>query len=160
MENYFFSCDNRFLNNSDLRCMDKSKLLTQLNLGNKGTLMESLGIQFTDAKDGFVEATMPVDTRTHQPMGLLHGGATAALAETLGSVGSYMLIDRENQATVGIEVNANHLKGISSGSVIGKAHIQHQGRKLHVWNIEVFDEKENKIAVCRLTNMIIDKSSK
>lgn len=119
--------------------------------------MEALGIEFTDAHDGYVEAKMPVDVRTHQPMGLLHGGATAALAETLGSVGSHMLIDRNTQATVGIEVNANHLKGARSGWVIGKAQIQHQGRKLHVWNIEVFDEADRKIAVCRLTNMIIDK---
>lgn len=137
--------------------MDKSQVLAAMNAGNKNTLMEALGIEFTDAHDGYVEAKMPVDVRTHQPMGLLHGGATAALAETLGSVGSHMLIDRNTQATVGIEVNANHLKGARSGWVIGKAQIQHQGRKLHVWNIEVFDEADRKIAVCRLTNMIIDK---
>ncbi|MFK7757638.1 MAG: hotdog fold thioesterase [Flavobacteriales bacterium] len=137
--------------------MDKSQVLAAMNAGNKNTLMEALGIEFTDAHDGYVEAKMPVDVRTHQPMGLLHGGATAALAETLGSVGSHMLIDRNTQATVGIEVNANHLKGARSGWVIGKAQIQHEGRKLHVWNIEVFDEADRKIAVCRLTNMIIDK---
>ncbi len=137
--------------------MDKSEVLKAINAGNKNTLMESLGIEFTDASEGYVEAKMPVDSRTHQPMGLLHGGATAALAETLGSIGSYMLIDRNTEATVGIEVNANHMKGVKSGWVTGKAQILHKGRKLHVWNIEVFDEMENKIAVCRLTNMIIQK---
>lgn len=137
--------------------MDKSEVLAAMNAGNKDTLMEALGIEFTDVSDGYLEAKMPVDARTHQPMGLLHGGATAALAETLGSIGSHMLIDSKTQATVGIEINANHLKGAKSGWVIGKAQIQHQGRKLHVWNIEVFDEADRKIAVCRLTNMIIDK---
>lgn len=137
--------------------MDKSEVLAAINAGNKNTLMEALGIEFTDASEGYVEAKMPVDFRTHQPMGLLHGGATAALAETLGSVGSHMLIDRNTEATVGIEINANHMKGVKSGWVIGKAQIQHKGRKLHVWNIDVYDEHENKIAVCRLTNMIIQK---
>lgn len=137
--------------------MDKQTVLKLMNEGNRNTLMDALGIEFIDASEGYVEATMPVDARTHQPMGLLHGGATAALAETLGSVGSHMLIDRNTQATVGIEVNANHLKGVKSGLVTGKAQIQHKGRKLHVWNIEVFNEQNQKIAVCRLTNMIIDK---
>ena len=137
--------------------MDKSEVLAAINAGNKNTLMEALGIEFTDASEGYTEAKMPVDSRTHQPMGLLHGGATAALAETLGSVGSHMLIDRTTEATVGIEINANHMKGVKSGWVTGKALIQHKGRKLHVWNIDVYDEHENKIAVCRLTNMIIQK---
>jgi len=137
--------------------MNKCEVLEAMNAGNKNTLMEALGVQFTNASEGYVEAKMPVDSRTHQPMGLLHGGATAALAETLGSVGSHMLIDRKAEATVGIEINANHIKSVKSGWVTGKAQIQHKGRKLHVWNIEVFDEHENKIAVCRLTNMIIQK---
>lgn len=137
--------------------MNKSEVLEAMNAGNKNTLMEALGVEFTNASEGYVEAKMPVDSRTHQPMGLLHGGATAALAETLGSVGSHMLIDRKAETTVGIEINANHIKSVKSGWVTGKAQIQHKGRKLHVWNIEVFDEHENKIAVCRLTNMIIQK---
>ncbi len=137
--------------------MDKKDLLSFMNQSCENTLMESLGIEFTQAREGFIEAKMPVDGRTHQPMGLLHGGATAALAETLGSMGSYMIINRDTQATVGIEVNANHLRGVKSGWVIGRATLQHGGKKLHVWSIEVFDEAEKKVAVCRLTNMIIDK---
>lgn len=137
--------------------MNKSEVLEAMNACNRNTLMEAIGVEFTDASEGYVEAKMPVDSRTHQPMGLLHGGATAALAETLGSVGSHMLIDRKAETTVGIEINANHIKSVKSGWVTGKAQIQHKGRKLHVWNIEVFDEHENKIAVCRLTNMIIQK---
>ncbi len=137
--------------------MDKSAVSAAINAGNKNTLMAALLIDFKDAPEGYTAAKMPVDSRTHQPMGLLHGGATAALAETLGSVGSHMLIDRTTEATVGIEINANHMKGVKSGWVTGKAQIQHKGRKLHVWNIDVYDEHENKIAVCRLTNMIIQK---
>jgi len=137
--------------------MDKDYVLSQLNASNKGTLMETLGITYTDVSEGFLEATMPVTPAVHQPMGMLHGGATAALAETLGSAASFLLLDKEKEAVVGIEINANHLKSVKKGMVTGKAHIQHKGKRLHVWNIDVYDEENNKISVCRLTNMVISK---
>jgi 1,4-dihydroxy-2-naphthoyl-CoA hydrolase len=102
-------------------------------------------------------ATMPVDERTHQPMGLLHGGATAALAESLGSMGSALIIDLSRQAVVGIEVNANHLRGVRSGVVTAVGELLHQGRTTHVWDIRVHDEQGRPVAVCRLTNLIIDQ---
>lgn len=100
---------------------------------------------------------MPVDARTHQPAGLLHGGATAALAESLGSVGSYLLIDQERQGVVGIEVNANHLKGVRSGTVTAIGELLHRGRTTHVWDIRVRNEAGELVAICRLTNVIIDR---
>lgn len=137
--------------------MDKDFILEKMNASTKNTLMSTLGITYTDVGEGFLEAKMPVNQTVHQPMGLLHGGATAALAETLGSAASHLIINRETESIVGIEINANHLKGVKSGTVTGRATIQHQGKKLHVWNIDVVDEEQRKIAVCRLTCMIIPK---
>lgn len=132
----------------------------ELKLANtmtKGTLMEALGIVFVGSGPGEVAATMPVDHRTHQPMGLLHGGATAALAESLGSCASFLLIDRERQAVVGVELNANHIKAARSGSVKATGRLLHQGRATHVWDIRVENEQGGLVAVCRLTNMVIDR---
>lgn len=128
------------------------------NTISKGSLQEHLGIRFVHSAPGTFAATMPVDARTHQPMGMLHGGATAALAETLGSTGSYMLIDMQTQAVVGIEVNANHLKGVRSGSVTATGTMVHKGRTTHVWDIRVTDEEGALVAVCRLTNLIIART--
>jgi 1,4-dihydroxy-2-naphthoyl-CoA hydrolase len=128
------------------------------NTISKGSLQEHLGIRFVPSAPGTFAATMPVDARTHQPMGMLHGGATAALAETLGSTGSYMLIDMQTQAVVGIEVNANHLKGVRSGSVTATGTMVHKGRTTHVWDIRVTDEEGALVAVCRLTNLIIART--
>lgn len=119
--------------------------------------MEQLGIEYTDIGDDFIKATMPVDHRTHQPMGLLHGGATAALAESMGSLGSYLLIDQEKHAVVGIEINANHLRSVRKGVVHAEGKLIHRGKTLHIWDIKVFDEREKPVAICRLTNMIILK---
>lgn len=121
------------------------------------TLVEHLDIRFGVDGDGRLQASMPVDERTHQPMGLLHGGATAALAETLGSVGSALLIDLRTQATVGMEITANHLRGVKEGRVTATGELVHQGNKTHVWDIRVHDEAGRFIAICRLTNMIIDR---
>lgn len=121
----------------------------------KGTLAQSLGMEFTKVEEGYVEGTMPVDERTHQPMGLLHGGASAALAETLGSVGSVQLINIKTHSPVGIEISCNHVRGKRSGTVTGKASIVHHGGKIHVWNIDIVDEEEKLIATSRLTVMII-----
>jgi len=134
--------------------MDPLELANKLN---KNTLMEQLGIEYTALSEGFIQAKMPVDHRTHQPMGLLHGGATAALAESMGSVGSYMMINQETEAVVGIEVNANHLRSARKGFVYAEGNLIHRGKTLHVWDIKVKDEREKVVSICRLTNMIIKK---
>lgn len=131
--------------------------IDEANSWCQGTMAEALGITFALEAGGTLTATMPVDHRTLQPMGLLHGGATAALAETLGSSGSALLIDREKNGVVGIEVNANHLRGVRSGTVKATATLLHQGRTTHVWDIRVKNEKDELVAVCRLTNVIIAK---
>ncbi len=122
-----------------------------------GTLVEHLDIRFGVNTEGRLQASMPVDGRTLQPMGLLHGGATAALAETLGSIGSDLLIDMTQRATVGLEITANHLRGVREGRVTATAELVHQGRTTHVWDIRVHDEGGKLCAICRLTNMIIDR---
>ena len=134
-------------------------LLESYNASTKNTLMEALGIQFTEIGDNYLSASMPVDKRTHQPMGLLHGGATVALAETLGSMGSYMRVKHLNKAIVGVEINANHISSARSGLVIGTSTLIHEGRKTHVWNTEIKDEKGKLISVCRLTVMVINAKS-
>ena len=127
---------------------------------NKNTMMEVLDIQCVEIGDDYVVATMPVDHRTHQPMGLLHGGASAALIETIGSMGSVLLIDVKKQAPVGLEINANHLGGLKSGMVRGTGKIIHAGKRTHVWQVDIRDEATDKL-ICtgRLTVMIIDRES-
>ena len=126
-----------------------------MNKMSVNTLAESLGITITQLKEGYVEATMPVDHRTHQPYGLLHGGASVSLAETLGSIGSHYLVTEQGKGAVGIEINANHVREMRKGVVTGKARIVHQGGKLHIWQIDLTDEQERLIAICRLTVMIV-----
>ena len=129
----------------------------QANSLRDGTLVAHLGITFHVDPEGRFCATMPVDHRTHQPMGLLHGGATAALAETLGSMASALLVDLSKQGVVGIEVNANHLKGVRTGTVTATGELVHHGRTTHVWDIRVRNEAGELCAVCRLTNLVIDR---
>lgn len=138
------------------------KKLTQvplelINSMNKNTLMEQLGIECIELGDDYVISRMPVDQRTHQPMGLLHGGASAALIESIGSMGSTLLLDITKQHPVGIEINANHVGGIRSGHVIAKGKIVHAGKKTHLWQVDITEEGTDKL-VCsgRLTVMIID----
>lgn len=121
------------------------------------TLVEHLDIRFGVDSEGRLQASMPVDDRTKQPMGLLHGGATAALAETLGSVGSALLIDLATQATVGMEVTANHLRGVKEGRVTATGELVHLGRTTHLWDIRVHDEAGRLCAICKLTNMVIER---
>jgi 1,4-dihydroxy-2-naphthoyl-CoA hydrolase len=123
----------------------------------KNTLIDHLGIEFTEIGSGFVIARMPVDNRTMQPMNLLHGGATMALAETVGSVGSYVMVDQSKFDIVGIEINANHIGNTNAKYVVAKAEIIHKGQKTHVWDIRISDQYDRPISVCRLTNMIIEK---
>lgn len=130
----------------------------KLNKMNRNTLMETLGIEFIEGGDNLIKAKMPVDQRTHQPMGLLHGGASAALIESIGSLGSALLCDLNEEYPVGLDVNANHIGGINTGYVIGIGKLIHGGKKTHVWQVDIFDESNDKL-VCtgRLTVMIIQK---
>lgn len=128
----------------------------ELNKFSKKTLMEQLDIVCTEIGEDYIVATMPVDHRTHQPMGLLHGGASAALIESIGSIGSTLLIDLEKEAPVGIEINANHLNGIKSGSVKAIGKVIHAGRRTHVWQVDIFNEAtEQLVCTGRLTIMIV-----
>jgi 1,4-dihydroxy-2-naphthoyl-CoA hydrolase len=123
-----------------------------------GTLMESLGIEITEIGDDFIAGTMPVDNRTIQPMGILHGGANVALAETLGSIASGMVINKEKYYTVGLDINANHIRPVSKGLVRGVAKPLHIGGKTHVWEIKIFDTKTTKLTcISRLTMAILAK---
>ena len=139
--------------------MDFSKFTTeQLNKMNSNTLMETLGIEFLESGIDYIKAKMPVDHRTHQPMGLLHGGASAALIESIGSLGSALMCDLKMEYPVGLEVNANHVGGVKAGNVIGIGKLVHGGKKTHVWQVDIHDEETNKL-ICtgRLTVMIITK---
>jgi len=129
--------------------------LDRLNQIRHNTAVAHLGIQFSAIGDDWMEATMPVDARTKQPAGILHGGATALLAETLGSVASVLIIDWPKQQAVGIELNISHLRSASQGVVTGRAAPIRIGRRTHVWDIRVRDEQEKLIAVARLTMAIL-----
>jgi 1,4-dihydroxy-2-naphthoyl-CoA hydrolase len=122
-----------------------------------GTLLEPLGIVFTEIGEDFVRGTMPVDARTHQPYGLLHGGASVALAETLGSVGAGMCVDASRHLCVGQEINANHLRPVRSGKVTGTARPRHVGARSQVWSIDIVDESGTLICVSRLTVAVIER---
>ena len=123
----------------------------------KGTMVEHLGIEVTELGDDFVRGTMPVDDRTKQPFGILHGGASVALAETLASYGGYLTIDPEKYHVVGVEINANHLKVAKSGIVTGKCSPLKRGRSTQVWQTEITDEDDELICVSRITLMVLDK---
>lgn len=131
--------------------------LTQLNNTKHQTMVTHLGIEFTGIGDDFLEATMPVDNRTIQPMGLLHGGANVALAETLGSLAASLTVDQEKQTVVGLEINANHLKSVRSGKVKGIAKPIHLGKSTQVWEIKIFNESDQLCCISRLTMAILDK---
>lgn len=119
-------------------------------------MVEHVGITFTDVGPDYLKATMPVDERTQQPFGLLHGGASVVLAETLGSTAAACCLDLEKQYAVGIEINANHVRGVRSGTVEGTARPLHLGSKTHVWEIRIEDEARRLVCVSRLTLAILD----
>lgn len=130
--------------------------LEQINAFRKNTLMDALDITCVELGDDYLVATMPVDHRTHQPMGLLHGGASAALIESIGSMGSTLLIDITKEAPVGIEINANHLGAMRSGTVKAIGKIVHAGKRTHVWQVDLYDqETERHVCTGRLTIMIV-----
>ncbi len=124
----------------------------QLNTRRVGTAMEAMGIVFTELGEDFLRGTMPVDARTLQPYGLLHGGASVVLAETLGSLAANLCLDDQaNQQAVGIEINANHLRGVTAGLVTGTARPVHVGRSTQVWDIRIEDDQGRAVCVSRLT---------
>lgn len=133
-----------------------AELVEKANAMLGGTLMAHLDIRFHVDDAGRICGSMPVDHRTHQPMGLLHGGATVALAESLGSVASALLVDLGKQGVMGIEVNANHLKSVRSGRVTATAELLHKGRTTHVWDMRVTNEAGELCAICRITNIVVD----
>jgi 1,4-dihydroxy-2-naphthoyl-CoA hydrolase len=130
--------------------------LSDLNKISLGTMCEHIGIEFTEVQENYICGKMPVDHRTRQPMGLLHGGASVVLAETLGSVGSALCIDTTKQYCVGLEINANHIKSAREGYVYGKASLIHEGKKTHIWDIRITNEKHELVCVSRLTVAVID----
>jgi 1,4-dihydroxy-2-naphthoyl-CoA hydrolase len=138
--------------------LDKNKMLEYCNEFSKNTLMQTLNIEFIDAGADFLVAKMPVNSSVHQPMGLLHGGASVALAESVGSAASHFFINSKEQEVRGIEISANHLKSIREGVVFGTARIIHKGRSLHLWEIKITDEAGNLISLCKLTNMVLTKA--
>ena len=131
----------------------------KLNEISKTTMLTHLGILFTEIGSNYIVAKMPVNSTTSQPMGILHGGASVTLAESIGSIGSHLMIDSSKESAVGIEINANHVGSAYSGNVIGKGTIIHRGKTTHIWNIELKDENDKLISVSRLTVMILKKSS-
>ena len=124
----------------------------------KNTLAEHLDMQFIELGDNYLKATMPVNTTTQQPYGLLHGGASVALAETVGSFGSALIIDREKFICVGLDINANHLRGVKTGLVTAVGTPIHIGNTTHVWEIKIFDEQEKLTCISRLTVAILNKN--
>lgn len=136
----------------------KQVSIDALNQMSKGTLMEPLGIAFTALGEDWVSATMPVDARTHQPYGLLHGGASVALAETLGSTAGGLCVE-EGEGVVGIEINANHVRGVRAGVVTGTARPLHVGRSTHVWEIRIVDGEDQLVCISRLTLAVVRRKT-
>ncbi|MGF6954082.1 1,4-dihydroxy-2-naphthoyl-CoA hydrolase [Neobacillus sp. B4I6] len=121
----------------------------------ENTLLKALGIEITHLEEGKVIATMPVDERTRQPFGLLHGGASVALAETVASVGAYELVNKETEAVAGLEINANHVRPKMEGVVTAVGTVLHQGKSTQVWDIKITDEKDRLVCVSRCTMAVI-----
>jgi 1,4-dihydroxy-2-naphthoyl-CoA hydrolase len=140
------------------RCMSIWKTivtLEQLQEKTLNTLAAHLGICYTEIGADYLRATMPVDARTHQPAGILHGGASVALAESLGSVGANLCVDMKTQVCVGQEINANHLRPVASGLVVATARPYHVGSRSQVWHVEISDEHGRLVCVSRLTMAVI-----
>jgi len=129
----------------------------QLQIGSKNTMVDHLGIEFLEVSQKLIKAKMPVDSRTVQPFRILHGGASVALAETLGSIAAQMNIDQENFIAVGLDINANHIRSVRSGFVYGVTKPIHIGRSTHVWGINITDEDDKLVCVSRLTVSVIAK---
>ena len=143
---------------TDRMAFDKNTMLDNCKKWCENTLMQTLEIEFIDAGEGYLRAKMPVNPRVHQPMGLLHGGASVALAESVGSAASLMFIDTEKQEVRGIEISANHVKSKRAGTVYGTAKIIHKGRMVHLWEVRITDENDLLISLCKITNIVLDRT--
>jgi 1,4-dihydroxy-2-naphthoyl-CoA hydrolase len=137
--------------------MDTKSLLAAFNARNKNTLMETLDIEYVAIGDDFLTAKMPVSPKVHQPYGQLHGGATAALAETVGSAASNFFIDNKNQFINGIQLSINHIKSKREGIVYATAKNIHKGKSTHLWEVTIVDENDNLISVAKMTNIVLAK---
>ena len=135
------------------------RTVEELNADREGTLIHSLGILFSEIGADFISGTMPVDARTLQPYGLLHGGASVALAETLGSTGAAMCVDAAEYQVVGQEINANHVRAARSGVVTGTARPAHIGGRTHVWSIEIVNEAQKLVCISRITMAVIKRGA-
>jgi 1,4-dihydroxy-2-naphthoyl-CoA hydrolase len=133
--------------------------LEELNSMSKDTLMDQLGIEYLEVKEGFVKARMPVDKRTKQPFNILHGGASIALAETIASLGSAVLVDLDKYDVRGAAVTSNHVGAVARGFVYGEANLIHKGSITHVWDIDIKDQGGYKVSVSRITVIIIPKKN-
>ncbi|CAM1360260.1 putative enzyme [Tenacibaculum sediminilitoris] len=137
--------------------MNKQESLTILNSYNTNTLMETLEIEFVNLGDDFITAKMPVTPKVHQPYGILHGGATAALAESVGSCASAFFLRDSAKIVKGIELSINHIKSKREGYVFATAKAIHKGRTTHLWEVRIVDEDDNLVSLCKITNIVLDK---
>src|SRR5210317_935978 len=136
----------------------KEKILKVCNTSSKNTLMATLDIEYIDVGENFLTAKMPVNTKVHQPDGVLHGGAMVALAESVGSMASYLFLDAKNYKVRGIEIAANHVKSIASGFVYAKATVLHKGRTTQLWDIKITDDAGQLISVNKLTTIALPRN--
>lgn len=139
------------------RLFNPTITLEQLNNFSRNTLVEHLGIIVTQIGEDFIEAKMPVDHRTHQPFGLLHGGASLALAESLGSMAAHCTVDDQTKYCVGLEINANHIKSVKTGFVVGITRPIHVGQRTQVWETRITNEQKELVCISRITMAVIDK---
>lgn len=137
---------------------DIKSTIDKLNQLNKGTMMEQLQIEYLETGNGFVKARMPVNEKTFQPDGILHGGASLALAETVAGLGSALLVDLKLFNVRGAQVSANHLGTAKTGWVIAEANLIHRGKNTHVWDINIKSESDKPISICRITNFVVKKN--
>ncbi|TQO36630.1 uncharacterized protein (TIGR00369 family) [Arenibacter algicola] len=135
----------------------KEKILKICNEHNKATLMETLNIEYIDVGENYLLAKMPVTSQVHQPDGVLHGGATVALAESVGSMASHIFLDTKEFFVRGLEISANHVKSIREGDVYARAEVVHKGRTTQIWDIKVTDKDGNLISICKLTTIALSK---
>lgn len=135
----------------------KEKILKICNEHNKATLMETLNIEYIDVGENYLVAKMPVTSQVHQPDGVLHGGATVALAESVGSMASHIFLDTKEFFVRGLEIAANHVKSIREGDVYARAEVVHKGRTTQIWDIKVTDKDGNLISICKLTTIALSK---
>lgn len=137
--------------------MNKEAVLSKCNQISKNTLMETLSIEYVDVGEDFLTARMPVGPKVHQPDGILHGGATVALAESVGSAASFIFLDAEHHMIRGLEISANHIKSVKEGFVYATARFIHKGRTTQLWEIRISDEQDRLISLCKLTTISLAK---